>query len=161
MTCSMTAGFHVRKRCPAARFRSGTAATIQKRTTKTRGRVTFTPTDPLVRGRRIEAVIVRNGSPRRPLIVRRYKLTVPKRPGRARKLAVERAGPALAITWRKASRASGYEVTIRAGATVLTRTITKTPKLTYTNPPPGELTIQITPRDPFGRTGPTTTSTTG
>jgi hypothetical protein len=75
------------------RTRSGTATTIQKRTTKTRGRLAFTPTDPLVKRRRIEAIVVRDGSPRPPLTVRRYTLAVPRRPGRARGPAASGRAP--------------------------------------------------------------------
>jgi hypothetical protein len=143
------------------RAASGTATIIQKRTTKTRGRVTFTPANALVKRRRIEAAVLQNGIPRPPVTVARYKLAVPKGPGRATKLKAKRTGTGLAITWVRAARAREYVVTITAGTTVLTRTITRKPALTYTGAPAGKLTIRVVPRDRFARTGRSTKMSTG
>jgi hypothetical protein len=135
----------------------GVATTIQKRTSRARGRVRFTPASPLETRRRIEAVITQNGSPRPPLVAARYRLKAPKRPGKVRKPRARRVSGDLALRWKKAARAKDYLVTITSGPDVLTRTTTARRALTYTDPPPGQVTIRITPRDRFGRSGKSTT----
>lgn len=138
---------------------NGVATTIVRPTSKLRGRATFTPADPLTTRRTIEAVITQDGSPRPSIVAARYTLKAPKRPARVRKPRARRTSVGLAVRWRKARRAREYLVTISAGASVLTRTVTRRPRVTYTDPPAGELTVRITPRDRFGRSGRATTVT--
>ena len=134
---------------------NGVTTTIQRSTSKRRGRVAFRPANPLETRRRIEAVLLQNGSPRPPLTVARYTLRKPKRPARAGKPTARRTAAGLVIGWRKARRARDYLITVQTGTVVLTRTTTRRLKLTYREPPPGRLTVRITPRDKFGRPGPT------
>jgi hypothetical protein len=140
---------------------NGVVTKIQASTSKRSGRVTFTPANPLVTRRTIEAVILQNGSPRPSLTVAKYRLATLKRPGRAGKPVAKSAPAGLVIDWKKAPRAAEYLIEIKAGSAVLTRTVTKRLRLTFRNPPTGQLTILITPRDTFGRPGLTTTLRVG
>jgi WD40-like Beta Propeller Repeat len=140
---------------------NGVVTQIQSSTSKRAGRVTFTPANPLATRRTIEAVILQDGSPRPSLTVATYRLSPLRRPGRPRKPVAKLSPAGLAIAWQKAPRAAEYLIEIKTGSTVLTRTVTKRLKLTFRNPPAGQLTVLITPRDTFGRPGPTTTLRTG
>jgi hypothetical protein len=86
-------------------------------------------------------------------VAARYRLKAPRRPGKVRKPRARLSGTTLQLRWRKAARAREYLVTIGAGATVLTRTVTRRPSLRYTGAPADRLTVRITPRDRFGRSG--------
>jgi len=133
----------------------GVARTIQRPTAKRKGQVTFTPDNPLARKRTIDALLVQNGSPRPPLTAARYRLKVIGPPGRVGKPKAKRTSGGLAIGWRGAQRATDYLVVVQQDKTVLTRTSTKLLKLTFLDPPAPKLTVRITPRDEFGRPGPT------
>ena len=132
----------------------GVATTIQRSTSRGRGRVVFTPRNPLATRRTIEAVILQNGSPRPPLTAARYRLRKPRRPARVGKPTARRTSAGLTIRWRRARRARDYIVSVSAGTSVLTRTTTARRVVTYRGAPAGRLTVRITSRDQFGRTGP-------
>jgi hypothetical protein len=134
---------------------AGVATTIQALTAKRKGSVRFKPKNPLARRRTIEAVLLQNGSPRPPLTVAHYKLRKLKLPGRVRKPTAKRTKQGLAVRWRKARRAAAYRVTVKAGKSVLTRVDVERLRLTVRGLPKGKLKVLITPRDAFGRSGPT------
>ncbi|HKP91550.1 MAG TPA: hypothetical protein VJT75_16410 [Thermoleophilaceae bacterium] len=139
----------------------GVATTIQPLTARHSGRVTFTPKNPLEIKRTIEAIVVRNGSPRRPLVVTRYTLRAPKRPAKVRNLTARRTKAGLVMRWGKAARAKSYDVTVNAGKTVFARVSTVRRELTLRRPPKGTLKVIVNARDAFGRPGPAASRTAG
>jgi len=77
-----------------------------------RGTCRFRP-DPGARSRRIEATLVHDGVPKRTSVAARYRAPN-QRPGRPARVRVRRRGNRAVVTWRRARRATAYEVTVRS-----------------------------------------------
>ena len=138
------------------RAADGTATTIQKSDLEDQGPGHLHPRQPAHHPPQIEAVMLQDGSPRPPLTAARYrlKLAAAPRPRHQADREAQQRGPRHRLAQGPPAR--NYLITVKAGAEVLTRTTTTRLRLTYAGAPAGTLTIEITPRDSFGRSGPTT-----
>ena len=139
---------------------AGSVTRIHRATAKDAGHLTFTPPPPRAGKHTIEALVIQNGRPLRRVVLARYHMPPPPRPGTV-KIKARRTKTSLTLTWRRPPHAAGYLLTITQGPTVITRALLPAARTTATlpDPPAGDLTVRIQAQDTSGRTGKATTLT--
>ncbi len=136
----------------------GSTDVVQKLTARHSGSLVFRPATSLASAKHtIEADVFQNGRPRAQLTVLRYKVAVSARPGSVSHPSARRTPSGLSISWSKAPRAVSYLVAVVHGTERIAAGETGRTSLIAGSVPAGALTVRITPRDAFGRSGRATT----